>query len=520
MQFDLRFYVELLLRRLPYLVMIMGLCAAGGILVAYTLPAVYRAEARLLVERPVIPDELAASTVRSSGEELLLAIQQRLTTRDNLLELSRRFGLHSDEPELSPDRIVADMRRRIVIVQPPFQQGTGVVTVSFRAPDPESSAEVTNALVSQILAQNIELRTSATGGTLNFFREEVARLSSEISAQNARIMEFKNAHRDALPESLDYRRSRQAAEQERLLQIDRELASLRDRRNRLTELYDRTGRLGASVQELTPEQARLEELRQELASAVVVYAPDNPRIRALRTQVEALERAVERQLGGDASARGLGLFDLQMADIDGQIEFLAEQKALIQRGLASLEASIAATPANAVQLGSLESDYDNLRAQYNQAVASLAEASVGDRIEVTAQGQRITVIEAATPPSVPAEPNRKLIVAAGIGAGVVLSAALMFLLELLNSKVRRPAELVSSLGITPFGSVPYVETTGEAVRRRLGAVGMVLLVLVVLPVALYALHVALSPLDNLVVSAAERFGLEDSVARYFPSLVQ
>ncbi|MCU0911133.1 MAG: lipopolysaccharide biosynthesis protein [Rhodobacteraceae bacterium] len=520
MHFDLRFSFELLLRRLPYIVIIMGVCTAGGFLIAYTLPAVYRAEARLLVERPVIPDELAASTVRSSGEELLLAIQQRLTTRDNLMEVSERFGLHEDSPGLSPDRIVADMRRRIVIVQPPFQQGTGVVTVSFRAPDPDSSADVTNALVSQILAQNVELRTSATGGTLNFFRQEVDRLSGEIATQNARIMEFKNAHRDALPESLDYRRSRQAAEQERLLQVDRELASLRDRRNRLTELYDRTGRLAASVQELTPEQTRLEELRQELASAIVVYAPDNPRVRALRTQVEALERVVERQLGGDASSRGIGVFDLQMADIDGQIEFLAEQKAGIQRALAELEETIAATPANAVQLSSLESDQDNLRAQYNQAVASLAEATMGDRIEVTAQGQRISVIEPAAPPSAPAEPNRKLIAAAGIGAGVVLSAALMFLLELLNSKVRRPAELVSALGITPFGSVPYVETTGEVIRRRLGAVGMVLLVLLGLPLALYSIHVAVRPLDRMVVSAAERFGLEDSVARYFPSLMQ
>lgn len=519
MQFDLRFYGALLLRRLPYLAAIVALCVVGGAVLAYKLPAVYRAEARLLVERPVIPDELAASTVRSSGEEILLTIQQRLMTRDNLLAISRQFGLHDNAPDLTEDRIVADMRRRVVIDRPPFQQGTGVVTVAFRAPDPQSSADVTNALVEQILEQNVELRTSATGGTLDFFRQEVDRLSAEIGEQNARIMQYKSAHRDALPESLDYRRSRQAAEQERLSQIDRELAGLRDRRNRLTELYDRTGRF-SSLEEMTPEQARLEELRQELASAVVIYAPDNPRIRALRTQVEALERVVERQLGGTGSNGAVGVFDLQMADIDAQIEFLVEQKSLLQQALMELEASIAATPANAIQLGSLESDLANLRVQYNQAVASLAEASMGDRIEVTARGQRISVIEAASVPSAPAEPNRKLIVAAGFGAGLVLSAALMFLLELVNNKVRRPAELVSSLGITPFGTVPYVTTRAETMRRRLTGLAFVLLVVVGLPALLYALHLTVQPFDQALASAAERFGLEEEVGRYLPSLLQ
>jgi polysaccharide biosynthesis transport protein len=202
---------------------------------------------------------------------------------------------------------------------------------------------------------------------------------------------------------------------------NRELAGLRDRRQRLADLYDRTGRLGPSLGPVSPEQAELDELRQELASALVLYSPQNPRVRALQTQVAALEGAVREQMGGGFGENGLSAFDLQVADIDGQIDFLAEQKTLLVTELAEIAASIEATPANAIALGKLRSDYENLRLQYDQATLSLADARMGDRIEVTSRGQRISVIEDAAAPSAPAEPNRNLVIAAGFGAGVVLS---------------------------------------------------------------------------------------------------
>lgn len=477
MTLDPRFYLSMVLRRLPAVIAILVATTLLGLFWAYTAPPVYRAEARLLVESPQIPDELAASTVRSSPAEILLSIQERLLTKTNLMALADRFEIYNglDLPE---DAAVANMRARLQITLPPMDQRTGVVVVSFDADEPELSAEVTNAIVSQILDENVQLRTGASGGTLTFFEQEVERLTHELAEQNARILEFEQANRTALPESMEYRRSRQSAQQERLLQVDRELASLRDRRQRLADLYDRTGRTGPSATELTPEQAQLEELRQELASALVIYAPGNPRVRALQTQVAALEEVVRQQLGGGTGEGAMSTFDLQIADIDAQIDFLAAQKGQLEAELEDLDASIRATPANALALGELRSDFENLRVQYDQAVQSLAEARMGDRIEVTARGQRISVIDPAIPPSEPAEPNRKLVVAAGFGAGIVLTAAWLFLLDVLNKTVRRPAELVSALGITPFGTVPYLPTRAEIhLRRKMIVTGTVLAIL-------------------------------------------
>lgn len=509
---DLRFYLSLLMARLHYVLAIIAITTSIGILVAYMLPPVYRAEARLLVESPQIPDELAASTVRSTPEEILLAIEQRLLARENLIGMAEKFGIYADDDVMLEDVLVEDMRQRVQITMPPFQRNTGLVTVSFGAASAEQSAQVTNALIAQILQQNVELRTAATGGTLDFFQQEVERLAQELALANAAILEFEQQNNNALPESLEYRRTRQSAQQERLLQVDRELAGLRDRRQRLADLYDRTGRLGPSLGPVSPEQAQLDELRQQLASALVLYSPDNPRVRALRTQVAALEEAVREQLGGGLGDNALSAFDLQVADIDGQIDFLAEQKAALERELADIQASIEATPANAIVLGRLRSDYENLRLQYDQATQSLADARMGDRIEVTARGQRISVIEDAAVPSAPAEPNRKLIVAAGFGAGIVGSALFFFLMEVLNATIRRPAELVSALDITPFGTVPYMTTRSETLYRRLREAAALGVVLIGLPVMLYLVDAHVVPLKELLADAAERSGMESVAA--------
>lgn len=497
MTLDLRFYLSQVFRRLPIIIAIIFTATTAGILYAVSLPPVYRAETRLLIESPQIPDELAASTVVSTADEILLAIQQRIMTRDNLLAIAEKHYLFKGKPDQTQEEMLRQLGARVAIYMPTNQGNTGVVSVSFAASEPELSADITNEIAEQVLQWSAELRTKASGNTLDFFQQEVRRLTEELAAENAQILEFEQNNRDALPESLEYRRTRQASQQERLLQVDRELASLRDRRDRLTELYDRTGRIVTTGEDRTPEQIRLGEARQELASALVILSSTNPRVRALQKEVEALEEAVKEQI--DSSGGGqLSAFDVQMLDIDGQITYLAEQKGLIEKDLKALDASIEATPGNSLRLAELQSNYETLRVQYEQAVASLSEARMGDRIEVTDRGQRISIIEKAVPPSFRAEPNRKKIAIASFGAGLILSGALLVLVEILNRTIRRPSELTRVLGAPPFGTVGYLAGGPKQERWSANRLGAMAFLLINIPILVLLVHMYIKPIDSLL----------------------
>ncbi len=476
---DLKFYLSMFLRRIHYVILLFVVIAAGGIFYAMSLPDVYRAQARLLVESAQIPDDLAASTVRAGSSEMLGVIQQRLFTRANLLDTAERFDIYKNADPMTPDEMVNDMTDRIRIEVPTTQEGTGVVFVSFQASEAQVSADVTNTLVTQILELNVEMRTEATGQTLEFFEEEVRRLNRELGEQGARVLEFQLKNRDSLPQSVEFQRRRVISLQERISQINRELSSLTDRRARLVELFEQTGRLDLTESTLSPEQTQLRELQGDLAAALVIYSPDSPRVLALRTQVNALKQRVDAQSGPDAEGSELvTAYSLQISDIDGQISFLAEQKAELDQEIETLLDAINATPENAITLSTLERDMENIRTQFDQATVALAEARTGDRIEELSKGQRIVVIERASVPEVPSEPNRKLIIAASLAAGAGAGVALIILLELLNQTIRRPSEFTSALGQKPFATLPYVSTPAQKLRKGIFAVAIVAAVVV------------------------------------------
>jgi hypothetical protein len=201
------------------------------------------------------------------------------------------------------------------------------------------------------------------------------------------------------------------------------------------------------------------------------------------------------------------VLDLQLGQIDAQIESLESVIAEANAELAQLEGAIARTPINAITLQGLERDYENIRVQYDSAVARLAQASTGERIELTSRGQRITLIEAANVPSEPARPNRRLIAAAGAAAGIGLAVGLFILLEILNRTVRRPVEISRALGIEPLATIPYISTRTERFKRIGLRAAALLLVMAGLPAGLWAIDTYYIPLDQLATDVLSRLGL-------------
>lgn len=520
---DLRFYLSLFLRRLHWFVLVLVVCSGLGLALASILPTVYTAEARLLVESEQIPDQLAASTVQTQATEQVQIIQQRILTRDVLVEMANRLNIYADrrdsgKPPLDAGEVVEDLRQRIQInigSGGPVRRGEAqatIVTVSFNAPTAALAAAVTNEVVTLILKEDVSMRTNVARQTLEFFEREVERLDSELSQRSAAILAFKEQNISSLPDSLDFRRNQQAAAQERLLQFERAEVELRDRRERLVRLFEAAraaNDIAPDAGNRTPEQTQLQQLRDERSRILAVMSPENPKVKLLESQIAALESIVAEQVSGNATnAAGepMSAYDIQLADIDGQLTYVADQKAQITVQIAELTKSIEATPGNAITLDTLERDYDAVQDQYNQAVANKAKAETGDMIEALAKGQRISVIEQALAPREPTSPNRPIIAAAGVGGGMVLGLGLVVLLELAKGGIRRPIDLTNGLGITPFATLPLMATRGEVIRRRLLVWGGLVVVLGGLAAAIWAVHTFYMPLDLLVEQLRRRLG--------------
>ena len=502
---DLRFYWSLLMRRLPVMLALIIICSVFGAVWAIRAPSTYSTSARLLVENPRILDSRDSG---DSANEMLQVIEQQLLTRANLIDVANKLNVFGANSTLSVDEKLERMRAGTRITRSGGRDEATMMLVSFTSEDPRIAAAVVNEYTTLILGSNTRNRVGLAENRLAFFQQEVERLSQDLDAQNARILEFKRQNADALPENLQYRQDRQSLLQERVARLESDLAVLQAQRAEMVRLFEQTGNVPVNAAPQTPEQQQLAALRAELNSVLGVYAEDSPRVRTLRNRIATAERAVQAQgTPLDAANSGNSLLDVNLSQIDSRVTALQNEMTQANGELESLAVSINATAANAIALGALERDQQNIQARYNAAVASLDQARQVERVETSAQGQRISVIEAASVPGQPSGPNRKKIAVAGIGLGLGLAGGFFALMELLNSAIRRPAELRSRFQITPLAVIPYIEGRAERRRRQAVLMAATLAVVIVIPLGLWAIHTQYMPLDILAQKIVTRLGL-------------
>ncbi len=507
---DLKYYWSIFSRRLSYFMIVATVIGAISVIVAISLPPAFVSQMRLIVEAPQIPDELASSTARTPAQEQLQIVEQRLLTRANLIEIANKVGVFEDQQNMSPDQIVQAMRSRTVVRSSSGRNEAALMSISFEAGSGVKAAEVLNNYLTLIQQEDVKSRTGRAAQTLEFFEQQVARLSEELAERSARILSFKTENSDALPDSLEYRLNQQSLLQERLALQERELAGLKDQHDRLITVFEATGQVGGvGGPALTPEQQQLEELRAQLNEALAIYSAENPRVKLLQTRIAQLEQVVRAQPEAELAAETTGnsLLDLQLAEFSARSAILEEQRTSTQEQLDQLNDTIARTPTNAIQLDELELDYENVQLQYNTAVDRLSRASTGEQIEVMSRGQRISVIDPPAAPNQPTKPNRLMIVGGGSAFGILAGLGLVVLLELLNKSLRRPEDLVAKLGVTPLATIPYIPTKGETIRRRSIKLIRLLIILIVVPLAVYAVHIYYQPLDLIAEKVMNKIGV-------------
>ncbi len=503
-----KFYRSLVLRRLPAMAALFVLFTIAGFATALRLPPTYEAAARLIVETPQIPDELAASTVQISATEEIEFIRQRLFTRTNLLEIQRRFQVLESTDDLSPDEVVEEVRSRADIRS--FQGGAGgrrgetrptLVTVSFKSRSGDIAARVVNEFVTRIINENVSLRTDAAEDTLDFFKQEVDRLSEELAKRSKAISDFQRDNADALPDDLPYRQGRLALLQERIAAAGRERTALVEQKSRIQTAFERTGGVNPNQQRrLTPQEQQLVSLRAQLQQALTVYSETNPNVVSLKNQIANVEAQVEAMGSQPVETTNTAelMLELQMSEIDSRISSLDAEISLNEGIVDELADGVSRTPNVSVTLDELRRDYENVRLQFDTASQSLARANMGERIELTSRGQRITLIEPATVPDSPSSPNRPMVAAAGTGVGIAMALGLFIILEFLNKSIRRPVEMVNALGVTPIATIPYLESNRQRFTRRAFKILLVFGTIIAILGGLFAIDTYYLPLELIV----------------------
>jgi polysaccharide chain length determinant protein (PEP-CTERM system associated) len=502
-------YIEIFWRRKWWFALPVVVGATIAIVYSYSLSPLYRSSTLILVEPQKVPQSYVSPTVTSTVEDRLSTISQQILSRTNLGKIIRAFDLYKqnkvvasgleggaervrtkvkdtltslglyEQEESSvwdPENYIERMRQAIEI-KVMGGRTKNAFTVAFSGKDPNTVMQVTNALASLFIEENLKVRERQAEGTSEFLANELTVAERELQALEAKLKDFKERHRGALPEQSDANLRTLDRLQLQLQTINETLRNAEGRKVFYEQqLDDATLETvpGATFQPRPdPLKVELERLQRELAELQAQFNDNYPDIAVLKNRISELEAQLagvpaseepSRPTSGNRSQRLLQV-QAQLHTLSLEIETLRQRQNRVISLIRDYEARIESTYDNELKILTLTRDYGISKGNYEGLLAKKLNAKMSENLEKRQKGEQFRVLDPANLPREPYQPNRPKIILIGSLLSGAVGAGLIFLLEYLNPYFRKPEDLQDILDSPVLVTIPSNRITR---RNRYG----------------------------------------------------
>lgn len=540
---DLQYYLSVVKRRLALFLVPFFLILATGVAVSLLLPKLYYSSAVLLVESPQIADSFVRSTVPEVANARIEILKQRVISRDHLLSVIEKLEIYGRHKELSRSQKVDRMRDNINfnlvdigldMTTAPSDKGEtkkvntnhdhlGVAfSIGFTSESPNEAAKVANELVTLVLEEDVRNRSSSASVTTKFLSKEADRAAAELAKVDSAIADFKDKNADTLPERLQYNLGLIERQNREIEDLNRAIAAAPDQK-RLIEIEANSRQLnqngpvpGESVASTLDRQ--ISKLQQDLVQQSSIYSDSHPEIRALRTQIAALQKARTQLVTDDTKTDATktdatkvkltsdqALLAQKLDAIDQTVNSATKRIATLRQSIDKLQAYAQATPAITAEIESLERKRSAMQSSFDDIQTKFGQARLGEQLEVSQQGEKFTVIQSPEIPTEPVSSKRTLIALGSLGGALATGFGAAFAGEMLDSTIWRSADIIQKLPNTHIlVSIPYILTKSELSRKRIKVLNWGVAILAIIFAVVAVVHFWVTPLDLLYYTLLQR----------------
>jgi capsular exopolysaccharide synthesis family protein len=466
----LRDIIGVLRERWLVFALVFTLVAAPSIWLVASLPPTYVATTRVLiepnerlrlnVESAVAGITLDSESVRSEVEVLKSPnLAQRVLDRlpERVVEdlNPKKTGIflalsylrggqeHSGSDEAAEAPLVTRFLQRITVT--PVERSR-VITVAYRAYDPEIAAEVANALAHEYIEMALELKREGTRETADWLATRMAELKSSL---------------DATERSIEAHRTRYDLTQgdgtgligERLSQAN---LALSQARSRLAEISARLTRIGSDPSlERTSEalnsqviqQLRIQEaaLAKEVAELATTNGVASPTLVARRNALTRVRQSISEET---ARIRG---------SMQSEAEAARALQNSLQQEIESLTRRLGELRTATIGLRALERDAGATRAIYENVLLRIK--------DVVAQESFLRrdarIIGLAVPPTYPASLSPIILIGACIAAGLLAASFALRVIVHFEPGFRRIQDVERATRISVLSAIPKIKLRNE-----------------------------------------------------------
>jgi chain length determinant protein EpsF len=313
---------------------------------------------------------------------------------------------------------------------------SSVILIGYSAHDPQTAAKVANAFAKAYMDVSLRLRVEPTKEAASWFDEQLKGLRKDFETAQGKLAAFQREHGIiASDERVDVENARLAelSTQALVAQNATYDANSRMRQAQSVRSAEDLPEVQASplIQTLKGQLLTAEAKLQELSTRL---GPNHPEYRQQKSEIDALR----------------GKLNAEMHKVVASVQSAARQNQMhasdLQQALAQQRAKVAALRDARDQSLVLMRDVDTAQKAYEAAL----QRYLVNKVESGAQQTNITVLNAAAEPSRPAKPKVPLNIALGVIVGLTLGLGAVFLLELLDRRVRSTSDLEGALVEAPL----------------------------------------------------------------------
>jgi uncharacterized protein involved in exopolysaccharide biosynthesis len=495
---------------------ILGPTFAGLVIatvVAFLWPDTYVSSALVRITSSQVPERFVATNINQMLTERINAIAQGVLSRSTLTNIIQTYDLYPRERRRYPiDDVVEQMRNKDikigVINLEHGRRSVGAFPISFRYENRHLAQKVTADIVSRLINENERETLSSSQQTTDLMTSEVEKAKQRLDEIESKLSDFRIRNAGNLPEerstnitalnSLDQRASSINASisrvnQDKLL-LESQLRIYREQLARQTEAATVSGdpvRIAAKNEQLQLKEREIASNEQMLIQLKEMYKdthPDVQRVKAnlatLVRQRDELQRAedaaqrVAAKAAADAPKRVVVTREMQALDAnikqteslirakDLELKDLNEEVQRLTGQVRNYQNRISSSPLADQLYAQLTRDYSQAKDAYLSLKVKQEESQRGTEVIRNKQGETLDLLDQASLPAKPAEPNRYLIVGVGTFLGLLLGIALAGIREVKDTTLKNLKDVRVYTQLTVLGCVPLIEDDIVVKRRK------------------------------------------------------
>jgi polysaccharide biosynthesis transport protein len=425
-------------RRWKWMAIIAGAVFAIAAIVIAKLPNEYRARALAMAE-PLQPNQdLVVPVISTTLLEKVKNVRAQVYSRQLMASVIDELGLYPKEREKDGmDAAVEAFRNDSEV----HAEGDDAFSITVRSKDPVLAAKAANRLAELFIEGNLQVRANQVARTRDVISQQLAEMQGQLSRAERRVADYKAEHADTLPE----------LNESRMRERDQIMRQIEAAQGYVKAAQNRIDLIGVGPYPKDTEVGRFSEqydtLRAKLGAARATLTPDHPDVVELSREVAVAKSQLD-QAEARAAANDLELRRMKDAMSRGKKELTDYQTRIAQ-----IDRLMAAAPVTGAGLSQLEQDADMLKAKVQSLISKKAEAEITADLEAKNGPSEFRVLESASPPALPAAPNRAQALLLALLGALALGAAITAFQELSDRTLRTEAE-AATLQLPVLATVP------------------------------------------------------------------